>query len=157
MHSFKVHSNESACRKSGRLGLEQFIRQFPETVIYQASLVGDIFTRDSSKVIDILKELTIGTDAETWIKGLKCGRKAIQELQAHYDGTSEGARRKQVARADLKKILYENETTFTFEKFVTNFKGILNVLEKYGVPLYEEHMVEYLLDHIMSPNKELKT
>ena len=23
MHSFEVHSNESACRKSGRLGLEQ--------------------------------------------------------------------------------------------------------------------------------------
>ena len=25
MHSFEVHSNEIACRKSGRLGLEQFI------------------------------------------------------------------------------------------------------------------------------------
>ena len=27
MHSFEVHSNESACRNSGRLGLEQVIRQ----------------------------------------------------------------------------------------------------------------------------------
>ena len=26
MHSFEVHSNESACRKSGRLGLEQVIK-----------------------------------------------------------------------------------------------------------------------------------
>ena len=26
MHSFEVHSNESACRKSGRLGLEQVSR-----------------------------------------------------------------------------------------------------------------------------------
>ena len=26
MHSFVVHSNESACRKSGRLGLEQVYR-----------------------------------------------------------------------------------------------------------------------------------
>ena len=26
MHIFEVHSNESACRKSGRLGLEQVIR-----------------------------------------------------------------------------------------------------------------------------------
>ena len=25
MHSFEVHSNESACGKSGRLGLEQFL------------------------------------------------------------------------------------------------------------------------------------
>ena len=29
------------------------------------------------------------------------------------------------------------------------------MLEKYGVPLYEEQMVEYLLDHSMLPNTEL--
>ena len=51
-------------------------------IIYQASLVGNMFTRDSSKVIDIIKELTIGTDTETWNKGIKCGRKAMQELQS---------------------------------------------------------------------------
>ena len=76
----------------------------------------------------------------------------MQELQSHYDGTSEGARRKQVSRADLKNIFYKNETTFTFYKYVTKLKGIFNVLEKYGVPLYEEQMVEHLLDQIMSPN-----
>ena len=27
MHIFEVHSNESACRKSGRLGMEQVIRE----------------------------------------------------------------------------------------------------------------------------------
>ena len=53
----------------------------------------------------------------------------MQELQAHYDGTSEGARRKQVAREYLKKILYKDETNFTFEKYVTKLKGIFNVLE----------------------------
>ena len=68
----------------------------------------------------------------------KCGRKEMQELQARYDGTSEGARRKQVARADLKNIFYKNETTFTFEKYVTKLKGVFNVLVKYGIPLYEE-------------------
>ena len=31
------------------------------------------------------------------------------------------------------------------------------MLEKYGVPLYKEQMVEHLLDPIMSPNTELKT
>ena len=43
-------------------------------IIYQASLVGDMFTRDSRKFLDIIKELTVGTDAETWIKGVNCGR-----------------------------------------------------------------------------------
>ena len=81
----------------------------------------------------------------------------MQELQDHCDGTSEGERRKQVSREYLKKIFYKNETTFTFEKYVTKLKGIFNVLEKYGVPIYKEQMVKYLLDHIMSPKTELKT
>ena len=53
-------------------------------IIYQASLVRNMFIRDSRKILDIFKDLTLGTDAETWIKGLKCGRKATQELQSHY-------------------------------------------------------------------------
>ena len=61
----------------------------------------------------------------------------MQELQSHNDVTSEGARKKQFSRVDLKKIFYKNETTLTFEKYVTKLKGILNVLEKYGVPLYD--------------------
>ena len=34
------------------------------------------------KFLDIIKELTLGTDAETCIKGLKCGKKEMQEPQA---------------------------------------------------------------------------
>ena len=63
----------------------------------------------------------------------------------------------QVARADLNNIFYKNETNFTFEKYVTKLKVILNGLGKYSVPLYEEQVVENLLDQIMSPNTELKT
>ena len=47
-------------------------------IIYQASLVGNVFTRDSRKVLDIIKEPTLGTDTETWIKYLTCGRKTMQ-------------------------------------------------------------------------------
>ena len=80
----------------------------------------------------------------------------MQKLQAHYDGMSEVLRRKKVTRADLKKILYKNETNFTFEKYVTKLKGFFNMLEKCCVQLYEDKMVEHLLDQIMSPNIELK-
>ena len=80
----------------------------------------------------------------------------MQELKAYHDGTSEGARGKKVARANLKKIFYKNETIFTFDKYITKIKGFLNVLEKYGVPLYKEQMVDNLIYHIMSPNTELK-
>ena len=47
-------------------------------IIYQASLLRNMFTRDSRKVLGFLKELTHGTDAETCIKGLNGGRKAMQ-------------------------------------------------------------------------------
>ena len=57
-------------------------------IIYQASLVGNMFTRDSSKVLNIPKELTLVTDTGTCIKGLKSFRKSMQELQACYVGTS---------------------------------------------------------------------
>ena len=81
----------------------------------------------------------------------------MQELQSHYDVTSEGARRKQASRTDITKIFYKNETNFKFEKYVTNLQGFFNVLEKYGVLLYEDQIVEHLIYHIMSPNTELKT
>ena len=42
-------------------------------IIYQASLVRNMFTRDSRKILYIIKEPTLRTNAETWIKGLKCG------------------------------------------------------------------------------------
>ena len=78
--------------------LSQYIRKYtpsPEysknrdvQIIHQASLVRNMFTRDSGKVLDILKELTLGTNDETLIKGIKCDRKAMQELQDNYNSTS---------------------------------------------------------------------
>ena len=56
-------------------------------IIYQASLVRKMFTRESRRVLDIIKELTLGNDSETCIKGLKSGIKEMQELQAHYNST----------------------------------------------------------------------
>ena len=126
-------------------------------IIHQASLVGNLFIRDSRKIIDIIKELTLGTDAKTCIKGLKCGRNAMQELQSHYDRTQKDTRKKQVAKADLKKIFYKNETNFTLEKYVTKLKGVFNVLDIYGITLYENQMKEHIIDQIMSPNIELNT
>ena len=57
---------------------------------------------------------------------------------------------------NLKKN-YKNETTFTLDKYVKKLKDIFNVLDKYGAPIYKDHMVEHLLDQTMSPNTELNT
>ena len=47
-------------------------------IIHQASLAGNIFIRDSRKVLNILKEITLGDDPKTWINGRKCDRKVVQ-------------------------------------------------------------------------------
>ena len=104
--------------------------------IQNASIEGDTFTKDPRKVLNILKELTIGNDSERCIKGLKYARKEMQDLQAHYHGMSEGEHIKQVERVDLKKIFNKNENIYTLEKYVTKIKGIFNMVEKYGVNIY---------------------
>ena len=114
-----------------------------------------MFTSDFSKVLNILKGPTIGTDDETWIKGLKYGRNSMQDIQAHYDGAPEGAHYTQISTADLKKTFYKNETTLTLEKYATKLMGIFNVIEKYWVQLYGEQNVGHILDHTTSQNTEL--
>ena len=78
-------------------------------------------------------------------------------LQNHYGANSEGERRKQVTKGDLKRLFYRNETTLSFEKYVTKMKQTFNVLVNYNVPLYKEDKVRQLLDNINSPNKKFKT
>ena len=46
-------------------------------IIYQSSFFRNMVTKDPREIINILRELTLGNDAETWIKGLKCSRKEI--------------------------------------------------------------------------------
>ena len=47
-------------------------------IIYRASLLRNMFSRDSRKVLGFLKELNLGTDVETCIKGLNGVRKEMQ-------------------------------------------------------------------------------
>ena len=126
--------------------------------IYNAQLVGNMFIRDSKFVEQVLKELIVGTDAEHWAKG-KCGARDIVmvALKDHYDGTAEGERRKAVANSDLDKLFYPNESTFSFDKFVTKMKEGFNTLEQYGVPVHEENKVKMLMDKIQCSNQELKS
>jgi len=86
--------------------------------IYNASLEGFIFNIDSKRVLTLLKELCLDTEAETWFRNIKCGRQAMKDLQVHYDGPDKSRRRKEEARAKLKTVYYKHEATFTFDKFV---------------------------------------
>ena len=67
-------------------------------IIQQEIPVGNMLIRDSREFLGILMEPTLGIDAKTFFKGLGCDIRVMKELQAHYDGTSEGPQRKQVDR-----------------------------------------------------------
>ena len=58
-------------------------------------------------------------------------------LQNHYDYRSEVEFRKQVDKDNLKRLFYRDQTSFSFEKYVTKMKQTFNVLDNYNVPLYE--------------------
>ena len=59
MHSFEVHSNESACRKSGRLGLEQVIHTLvrKEGLRHFDSLFTDVESKQTLNFDDNIKVL----------------------------------------------------------------------------------------------------
>ena len=71
-----------------------------------------MFSCDTKKVLTILKELTVDTYAETWIKGKLCGRETMLELYYYCGGKSEGERSKLVAKDNLKMLFYRNEIIF---------------------------------------------
>ena len=112
--------------------------------IQNAPLEGLMFAIDSERVLTLLKELCLETEAETWFRNIKCGREAMKALQMHYDGPDESKRRKEEARAKIKSIYYKHESTFTFEKFVTNLYDAFQILEKYEEPLYEQEKLRLL-------------
>lgn len=125
-------------------------------MIYTAKLNGNQFNRDSKHIYNILKQFTNGTDAATWMKGTRCGRAAMQALQKHYNGVAEGERRMEAARGDLNRLFYKNETTFSFEKYVTKMKECHDVLLKYGKPKYQSDKIANLIDKINCKDAEVQ-
>jgi len=97
--------------------------------IHTASLQDFIFNIDSKRVLTLLKELCLDTEAETWFHNIMCGRAAMKALQLYYDGPDESKRRKEEARSKIKNVYYKHESTFTFEKYVTNLYDAFKILE----------------------------
>jgi len=124
--------------------------------VHTASLEGFAFNIDSKRVLTLLKELCLDTEAETWFRNIKCGREAMKALQTHYDGPDESKRRMEEARAKIKIVYYKHEGTFTFENFVTNLFDAFQILEKYGEPLYEQEKLRLLFSKSQNTHPEFK-
>ena len=127
-----------------------------EQLVYGAQLTGFFFELDTVKVLNILKECLLDSEAESWIKNIKCGRLAMKALQDHYDGPAEGRNRISTANQQLEKLFYRHEFTFSFEKYVTALNSIFKTLERYNEPMYETNKVKALLDKCQNNNVEFK-
>jgi len=124
--------------------------------IRNAPLQGFTFNLDSKRVLTLLKELCLDTEAETWFCNIKCCRAAMKALQLHYDGPDESKRSKGEAKSKIKNVYYKHEGIFTFEKFVTNLYDAFHILEKYGEPLYEEENLRLLFTKSQNAHPEFK-
>ena len=127
-----------------------------EQIIYNGALHGFVFDMDSKSVLSVIKECTLDTEAETWIRNIRCGRAAMQALQHHYDGVDEARKRLDNSKAQLDKLFYQHEATFSFEKYVTALNGIYKIHERYNEPIYESDKVRYLLDKCQNNHVEFK-
>lgn len=127
-----------------------------QQIIYNSPLQGYLFSKDDETVGNILQECCLGTEAESWIKNIKGGRRMMQTLQLHYDGPDEAKKRLNSAKAQLDNIFYRHEATFSFEKYVTALNDIYNTHERYHEPIYETDKVRYLLEKCQNNHAEFK-
>ena len=131
-----------------------------EKLIYQAPLRGNAFKADNKKYYSILKQFLANTDAWQWIESYddsQHGRNAVIALRTHYDGP--GARLKRIAAANqsLENLHYNQEQTFSFEKYITVMQGAFNILRDNGEAKRETEKVRTLCKKITSTNVQLQS
>ena len=78
---------------------------YPEDChINSVPMNGTVFNRDNVKVHKLLKSLTQGTEAWTWIDKSKGGGNAMKFVRDHYDVSSKGERHMNITKAELKDL-----------------------------------------------------
>ena len=81
-------------------------------IVENTPLTGTAFRNNSQKVLMLLCSLTTGTDAKNWMHGVTCSRRAMEALQAHYDGDAEAKKRKQAAKSNLQTFSTDMKQRF---------------------------------------------
>jgi hypothetical protein len=124
---------------------------------YNANLYGPTFNDDNRTVFRIIKSLTLNTPAWEFLKeyddSQQNGRLYMQILRRHYEGESFKEANLIKAKEDIANAYYNNERTFTFEKFVTKLTGAFAILAYYDEPYTERQKVRELLSKLSTcPN-----
>jgi hypothetical protein len=96
-----------------------------QRLIYEVPLTGEAFVRDDKRVYCILKSKVLLTPAWEWMKEVEAqpsGKRAMELLRNHFDGSDQVKKRIINARATIEKIHYKSESQMPFETFLTKLK-----------------------------------
>ena len=103
---------------------------FVDQCIIRARLQGPEFEADARTVHQILQSLTVGENAEHWLKDLRKqhnGRKDMVALRAHYRGAGNQSRRVNQAQKLKETLHYKNERAMKFSDFISKAKQMFNL------------------------------
>jgi hypothetical protein len=114
------------------------------------------YATDARQVHQIIKSLVQGESGENWIKHIDSnddGRQDFFTLRNFYHGQGNANRRIQEADRLLRELFYKGaEKTFSWERYVKEFKRMCDIYEEEGQPLHDKLKTRSFLERIQVPS-----
>jgi hypothetical protein len=128
-----------------------------QRIIWSAPFTGATFREDNRRVYRIYKDLMIGTDGWTRFNHATVGDGCDAHLliTQHYRGDAETALRAAEAEATLNCLHYHNETSFSFERYITHMSECFELMEDNHQGFSEAQKVKKMLDGVVLTNAEV--
>jgi hypothetical protein len=127
---------------------------FVEECIARAKLEGPEFEADARSVHHTLQSLTVGQNAEHWLRELgrkNNGRLDMAALRSHYRGAGNQSRRVNQAKKLHETLHYKNERAMKFSDFISKAKMMFNIYEECKEPQPETVKLRFLWDKVDNP------
>ena len=124
---------------------------FDEACIAKARLQGPHFEADAKQVHQIIMTLTIGENAEQWLKEVTKkanGRLDMAALRSHFRGAGNKSRRIAQATQMQKTLHYKNERALPFNVFISKVKKMFNIYDECEESVPETQKLRFLWDSI---------
>ena len=118
-------------------------------------LTGPDYESDALQVHQIIRSLTVGENAEQWLRELikyKDGRRDMMALRAHYRGEGNNSRRIAAAEQLHSTLHYKDERALSFTSYISKVKEMFNIFQECGEEYTEQAKLRFLWSSIHSPS-----
>jgi hypothetical protein len=127
---------------------------FQQLTVNAAPLSGAVFKTDARRVRQLIHGFVQGEIAETWIKPKEKkqdDRIDFLALQVHYGGDGSNSVRIQEAEVLHHNLIYRNERTMAFDKFLTNMQLMFTGFDDSEEEMKAPAQVRLLFDKVQCP------